>query len=76
MEKLLTTPTSHGRLQLPVKSRDQPETPTENPSGNVRQHSGAFLLTAELFERANQIVACPITRAAHWRTSACEDANW
>ena len=36
----------------------------------------AFLLATELFERANQIVACPITRAAHWRTSACADANW
>ena len=40
-------------------------------SRNVRQDSGAFLLTTELFERANQIVACPITRAAHWHTSAC-----
>ena len=48
----------------------------ENSSGNVRQDSGAFLLTTELFERANQIVACPIIRAAHWRTSACADANW
>ena len=39
--------------------------------------SGAFLLTTtELFERANQTVACPITGAAHWRPSACEDANW
>ena len=36
-----------------------------NPSGNTRQDSGAFLLTTELFERANQIVACPITGAAH-----------
>ena len=50
--------------------------PTENPSGNVRQDSGAFLLTTELFERVNQIVARPITRAAHWRTSTCADANW
>ena len=25
----------------------------ENPCGNVRQDSGAFLLTTELFERAN-----------------------
>ena len=37
----------------------------ENSSGNVRQHSGAFLLTTELFEHANQIVACPITLVAH-----------
>ena len=44
-------------------SRDQPEKPTKNLSGNIKQHSGAFLLT-ELFERANQIVACPITPVA------------
>ena len=37
----------------------------ENPSGNVGLDSGAFLLTTELFERANQIVACPITRVVH-----------
>ena len=42
-------------------SRDQPEKPTENPSGKVRLNSGAFLLTMELFEHANQIVACLIT---------------
>ena len=36
----------------------------ENPSGNVGLDSGAFLLTTELFERSNQIVACPITGAA------------
>ena len=48
----------------------------ENPSGNVRQDSGAFLLTTELFESANQIVACPIPLATHWRTIACVDANW
>ena len=47
----------------------------ESPSGNVGLDSGAFLLTTELFERANQIVACPITGAAHRRTSACADAN-
>ena len=33
----------------------------ENPSGNARLDSWAFLLTTELFERVNQIVACPIT---------------
>ena len=55
---------------------DQPDIPTESPSGNVGIDSGAFLLTTELFERANQIVACPITGAAHWRPSACADANW
>ena len=38
---------------------------TENPSGNVGLDSGAFLLTTALFERTNQIVAFPITRAAH-----------
>ena len=54
-------------------SRDQPEKPMENLSGNVRQHSGAFLLITELFERANQIVACPITRGP---TIAYVDANW
>ena len=48
----------------------------ESLSGNVGLDLGAFLLTTELFERAKQIVACPITRAAHWRTSACMDANW
>ena len=48
----------------------------ENPSGNVGLDSGAFLLTTELFGRANQIVVCPIIRAAHWRPSACADANW
>ena len=45
-----------------VTSRKQP---TENPSGNVGLNSGAFLLTTELFERTNQIVAFPITWAAH-----------
>ena len=30
----------------------------------------------ELFERANQIVACPIARSAHWHPTACADANW
>ena len=34
----------------------------ENPSGNVGLNSGAFLLTTELFEHANQIVVYPITR--------------
>ena len=34
---------------------------------------GSILLTTE---RANQIVACPITVAAHWRPSTCADANW
>ena len=48
----------------------------ENPSGKIRLDSWAFLLTIELFECANQIAACPITPAAHWRTSACGDANW
>ena len=48
----------------------------ESPSGNVGLNSGAFLLATELFEHANQIVACPITGAAHWRPSACADANW
>ena len=45
-----------------VTNRKQP---TENPSGNFGLDSGAFLLTTELFERTNQIVAFPITRAAH-----------
>ena len=45
-----------------VTSRKQP---MENPSGNVGLDSGAFLLTTELFERTNQIVAFPITQAAH-----------
>ena len=48
----------------------------ENPSGNVGLYSGAFLLTTELFERANQIAACPIARAAQWHPSTCGDANW
>ena len=47
----------------------------ESPSGNVGLDSGAFLLTTELFERANQIVACPITGVAHRRTNVCADAN-
>ena len=63
-------------MEVACQSHDQPEKPTENPSGNVRQDSGAFLLTTELFECANQIVACPITWAAHLLTSACVDANW
>ena len=49
-----------------VTCRVQPEKPSENPFGNVRQDSGAFLLTTELFEHANQIVVCPIT----WPTCA------
>ena len=48
----------------------------ESPSGNVELNSGAFLLTTELFECTNQIVACPIIPGAHWRPSACVDANW
>ena len=48
----------------------------ESLSGNVGFDSGAFLLMTELFECANQIVACPITGAAHWRSSACVDTNW
>ena len=48
----------------------------ESPSGNVGLNSGAFLLATELFEHANQIVACPITGAVHWRPTACADANW
>ena len=56
-----------------MQSCDQPEEPMENPSGNMRQDSWAFLLTTDLFERANQ---CPITRVDHWCTSACADANW
>ena len=47
--------------------------PTENPSGKIRLDSWAFLLTMELFERANQIVACPITPAAHQCPSTCVD---
>ena len=35
----------------------------ENPSGNARLDFGAFLIVTELFERANQIVACPISWA-------------
>ena len=37
----------------------------ENPSGNVRLDFEAFLLMTQLFERANQIVVCLITGAAH-----------
>ena len=37
----------------------------ESPSGNVGLDSWAFPLAAELFERANQIVAYPITGVAH-----------
>ena len=48
----------------------------ESPSGNIGLDSGAFLLTTELFERANHIVAYPITGAAHWRPSACVAASW
>ena len=48
----------------------------ESLSGNVGLDSGAFLLTTELFECANQIAACPITGAAHWCPTACGDANW
>ena len=41
-----------------IWSRDQRDIPTENPSGNVG--AGAFVLSTELFECANQIVTCPI----------------
>ena len=58
------------------QSRDHPDIHTESPSGNVGLDSGGFLITTELFERANQIVACPITGTAHWHTSAYADANW
>ena len=58
------------------QSCDQLDIPTESLSGNVGLNSGDILLTTELFERANQIVACPITGVAHWRPSACGDANW
>ena len=61
---------------LVVSCPAEKKLPTENPSGNVGLDSGAFLLTMELFECANHIVACPITGAAHWRPSACGDANW
>ena len=44
-------------------SRDQPEVPMENPSGKVRLDSWPFLISRELFERASQVVACPITSA-------------
>ena len=47
-----------------------------SPSGNVGLDSGAFLLRTELFECANQIVACLITGVAHWHPDACADANW
>ena len=47
----------------------------ESLSGNVGFDSAAFLLTTELFEHANQIVACLITGAAYWHSSACVDAN-
>ena len=59
-------------------TRDQLEKPTENPSGNVRLDFGAFLISMELFECANQIVACPITLVAHWCPSpiAYAYANW
>ena len=54
-----------------------PDIPVEgSPSGNVGLDYGAFLLRTELFKRANQIVACPITGATHWRPDACADANW
>ena len=60
------------------RSRDQPDIPTESPSGNVGLDPGAFLLTTVLFERANQIAACPIN---YWGgplapPSTCGDANW
>ena len=50
----------------------------ENPSGNVRLDSGAFLILTELFERANQIVAYVqlLGRLTGALYSACADANW
>ena len=45
----------------------------ESPSGNVGLDSGAFLLVTESLERTNQIVACPITRVAHRRTSEASE---
>ena len=48
----------------------------ESLSGNVGLDSGAFLLTTELFQCANQIAACPIN---YWggplAPSTCGDAN-
>ena len=35
-----------------------------------------LVISTELFERSNQVVACPITLAAHMRPSACVGANW
>ena len=55
---------------------DQPDVPTESSSGNIGLDSGAFLLTTKLFERTNQIVACPVTWVANWHPSTCADANW
>ena len=37
---------------------------------------GLFYLRRSYFNVPNQIAAYPITRAAHWYPSACEDANW
>ena len=58
------------------------QTDTERKHSNATEidcnvlDSRAFVFTTELFERANQIVACPITGVTHWCTSACVDANW
>ena len=46
----------------------------ESPSGNVGLDSGAFVYLRR--NVANQIEACPITGAAHWRPRACGDASW
>lgn len=48
----------------------------ESLSSNVELDSGAFPISVQLFEHANQIVACLITRVAHWRIVACVDADW
>ena len=48
----------------------------ESPSGKIRLDSWAFLISTELFECSNQVVACPITPAAHQCPSACVGANW
>ena len=48
----------------------------ENLSSNVELGSGAFPISVQLFEHANQIVACLITRVAHWHNVACVHADW
>ena len=45
----------------------------ESLSANIGLDSGAFLLTTMI---VISTCPCPFTRTAHWRPSACVDANW